>query len=235
LHNTAIARDIANKLGETDPSVKQSVKRIVTTLGQETALTLLEESLDIESAGGMMTADGSRERTRGGVFFFLVKQRCTNAQRRRIFGWAPTGNPPTTPKKQQVQPTMSWDERIAAVEQIIDGEGSASTVKITLIGTIRQYLEKGSCVLAVIRHDGVKMPSLPKGVPAPPATKTNYILYIGLKQWKEIAEAAKDSEETFIVEGFPQMDKDLKGISVFVTSIKSKKQLEAKRPARERT
>ena len=47
--------------------------KVCQTIGEEKATELLSATLDIESAGGLMTIDGKRRRTPGGVFFQLLK------------------------------------------------------------------------------------------------------------------------------------------------------------------
>jgi hypothetical protein len=106
-------------------------------------------------------------------------------------------------------------------------------VKITLIGTLGKYADKGTCVVGVMQHTGEKFPALPKGVPAPQPVKTNYIVYIGQKQWKTVAVTVSDPEDALIIEGFPQIDDKIGAISVFASSVTSKKQQAAKRQAQQ--
>ena len=56
-------------------------------IGEEKTRKLTAEVLDIESAGGIMTADGNRRRSPGGVLFFLVKNEpnISAEQKREIF------------------------------------------------------------------------------------------------------------------------------------------------------
>lgn len=66
---------VAQTLGETEAQAVVQIERIVTCLGADQTLIHLQETQTIEEQGGMMVPDGSRRRTPGGVFFFLVKQR----------------------------------------------------------------------------------------------------------------------------------------------------------------
>lgn len=56
-------------------------------IGEDAAKRMTAEVLDIEDAGGMMTAVGKRRRSPGGVLFFLVKNDSTinDEQKRAIF------------------------------------------------------------------------------------------------------------------------------------------------------
>jgi hypothetical protein len=51
-------------------------------LGVESAQALRQEVEGIEAQGGMMTADGTRRRTPGGIYLLLLKQRLTEANRK---------------------------------------------------------------------------------------------------------------------------------------------------------
>lgn len=61
-------------LGETDGRALLQIDRIIERIGLDFALAKLAETDKIESEGGLMLEDNSRRRTRGGVFFFLVKK-----------------------------------------------------------------------------------------------------------------------------------------------------------------
>ncbi|MEI7769846.1 MAG: phosphorylated adapter RNA export RNA-binding domain-containing protein [Chloroflexales bacterium] len=73
---------IATYLGETDPKPKATIERSVATLGIDAAQALRQEVEGIEAAGGMMTTDGSRRRTPGGIYLLLLKQRMNDAGRK---------------------------------------------------------------------------------------------------------------------------------------------------------
>lgn len=64
---------------------KALLARVLKTLGQERCTQALADTLTIESNGGMLTRAGDRRRTPGGVFFELVKQRCSHKERYRLF------------------------------------------------------------------------------------------------------------------------------------------------------
>ena len=59
--------------------------QVLRTLGQDRCAAILAETLTCEANGGMLTKDGTRRRTRGGVFFQLVRERATARERRRLF------------------------------------------------------------------------------------------------------------------------------------------------------
>jgi hypothetical protein len=61
------------------------VRKVIKVLGPERTEACLQKALEIEASGGMMTKDGSRRRTPGGVFFQVVRESATSKERRRIF------------------------------------------------------------------------------------------------------------------------------------------------------
>jgi phosphorylated adapter RNA export protein len=91
------APQIAAALGETEPTPLLHIRRIVQTLGSERALKLLEQARALEAQGGLTLPDGSRRRTPGGVFFRLVREHTTPAERSRIWPWAKKPKPTAAP------------------------------------------------------------------------------------------------------------------------------------------
>ncbi len=67
--------EIAAALGETQKIPLRQLEMLVRLCGTSFAQALLKDAQDVEAAGGMMTKDGARRRTLGGVFFELVKPR----------------------------------------------------------------------------------------------------------------------------------------------------------------
>ncbi|NTW01084.1 MAG: hypothetical protein HGA19_07190 [Oscillochloris sp.] len=74
--------EISAALGEAEPRAKATIERSIVALGVDTARALYHEVEQSETNGGMMTADGSRRRTPGGVYLLLLKQRLNEAGRK---------------------------------------------------------------------------------------------------------------------------------------------------------
>src|SRR5512142_2087913 len=156
----ATIKTIAKQLGETEAGPLQQVARVVKQLGPEQALAFLHEALAIEESGGLMLPDGSRRRTPGGVFFYLVRTKGPPAVQ-GLWGRkpkhpkpeghqvvspqlaTPAAEPPPLPPLR----AMTWEDRLAVLQEIGAEKGSASTMKITLIGRPGKLVEKGSCVV----------------------------------------------------------------------------------------
>jgi hypothetical protein len=238
---------IAEQLSERETMPRQFILRSIRVLGVKTALALLQETHETEAAGGLMLPDGSRRRTPGGVYFWLVRQRASADQRRQIFqmtaGSRPTGAPfssrPEQPAKKEepVRPqpvaVLIWAEREAVLDEAESERGAAKTVKMTIIGRPGKVVEHGTCVVLSMQQ-AAKIPALPAGLPLPSIDEveaTHYNVYIAAKQWRRVAEAIKDEEDVLIIEGFPVLDAKRATIAVFASNTTTKKlQMAAKQP-----
>ena len=76
---------LAQQLGETKFHVLHQLERCLLVLGEATVDELLRETEQIEQGDGLLTQDGKRRRTKGGVFLYLARGRCTPEQRAIIF------------------------------------------------------------------------------------------------------------------------------------------------------
>jgi hypothetical protein len=76
---------IAKALGESEEIPLTQIRGVVSVLGEEVSLKLLEETKHIEDKGGMMLPDNSRKRTAGGVFFYLARQKLSQEDKLVIF------------------------------------------------------------------------------------------------------------------------------------------------------
>ncbi len=72
----------ATLLNESDHRLLQ---RMLDTLGQQRFVAAVQQTLDTEQAGGMMTKNGRRRRTAGGTLCQLIKRTASDMERRQIF------------------------------------------------------------------------------------------------------------------------------------------------------
>ena len=230
--NPAVAAIIAQQLGETNPAAIAQIGQLVQRMGEEAAQALLQATLQVEAQGGVLTANGHRRRTPGGAFLYLARGRLSDPDRAAVFqrNWAkkkkaPAG-PPTPPA-----PPCEWADRLALVQEAQQESGEATTVKITVIGRPGRVVERGDVVLTTLR--GGSAPALPKGLPTPPAEPTTYIVLIARKQWAKVAEAIQDPDDVLIIEGYPTLDPQLRGIAVFTLNVTTKKLQSTKRQAQD--
>lgn len=227
--NDQIIQTIADQLQETHPPALAEIRRTVDVLGAETALTLLEETQQIETQGGLLTKNQRRRRTPGGVFLKLVRDRSTEEQRREIFPKS-KGSGPSEPQPAPRPPAPPFVDLAEALQALGDQYGVTSTVKITVIGRPLQAVERGDVVVLGLIND--KSPSFPKGMPAPPK-QTKYVVLVARKQWAKVIDAIKDTTDALIVEGYPAYEPRHAGITVYATSITTKKLQAARREAQQ--
>jgi hypothetical protein len=84
-------------------------------------------------------------------------------------------------------------------------------VKITLVGRPGRIVEKDNLVLTTMQN--TKAPTLPKGLPEPPAEPTTYVVYIAGKQWRKVASSIQDPQDKLILEGYPVFDRRLGAVA----------------------
>lgn len=77
--------EIAATLGETDEVPLRQIEAIVRLCGVSFTQAIVKEALEIDASGGLMTSDGSHRRTKGGIFFYLVRYRVSPPVRRIIY------------------------------------------------------------------------------------------------------------------------------------------------------
>ncbi len=218
------AGEIAAQLGETEIEARRQIVRALRIIGEERIRAFVAQALAVEAAGGMMLKSGSRRHTVGGIFFRLMRDELMRDETGRqaayrIFRPQGSGRGGQAGVKAPQRATMPFDWatfRAAAIEAMSE-PGEATTVKLTVIGRPGKIVERGDVVLVAMRSE--KAPSLPKGVPDPPALPTDYVLLVGRKQWGKVAAAlAADPADKVIVEGYPTIAPDIEGITLHATS-----------------
>jgi cold shock CspA family protein len=236
---------IAADLGETNKWAITQIQRIVRYLGSEAALGYVAEALQIEAAGGMLLPDGSRRRTLGGVFFATVRSQMPEDLRVRIFPPTPNQRKPKPPRPEGAPPLppppppapalpqITWEDRIAKIAALRPNSGKVTSVKVTIIGRPSRVEEGAQFTLLPLIHTG-PLPAMPKGIPAPTTIPaTTYAVYIGRKQWRQVAEAIQNPEDLLIVEGAQIYDPAAKAIAVFATKTTTKMLQQALRPPKQ--
>jgi hypothetical protein len=186
--------------------------KVLRTLGQDRCAAILADTLQYEDGGGMLTRDGTRRRTPGGVFFQLVKERATRQERRRLFP------PPAAPRgqgqpSQQSQgpsqgavPALTWDEARSLMQTLAtEPPGEARTMKLTLIGRPGKVETRGQAV--VFRMQGKPPGALPRGLPPVPAqAPLTWNVMVALRQWNRVKDSvAANQDDQLIIEGYPLM------------------------------
>jgi len=183
--------------------------KVLRTLGMDRTAAILAETLTCEANGGMLTQDGSRRRTPGGVFFQLVKERATMQERRRLFPRpAPQHHQTSAPVQSQKQPqSPTWDEVQAIVTTLPRGE---ATVTLTLIGRPEAQAVQTRPTYVAFRMQGKEPSALPKGLPPVPGqTPITWLVVIDLRQWKRVQGSLEaHADDKLMITGHPVVTSD---------------------------
>jgi hypothetical protein len=195
--------------GETLAEILQEPKvpllrQVLRTLGQDRCAAILADTLVCEASGGLLTKDGTRRRTPGGVFFQLVKERATRQERHRLF---PSAGPPHLQAPAPVRPPAhrqepTWAEVQAIVQTLPQGE---ATVKLTLIGRPALEAIQTRPTYIAFRMQGKEPGPLPKGLPpVPDQHPIAWLVVIALRQWNRVQDSlAAHTDDMLIIEGHP--------------------------------
>jgi hypothetical protein len=126
-------------------------------------------------------------------------------------------------------PGERWEDR--AVWLNTAEIGRATTVKVTIIGKPEKPVERQGFTVVRLTHTP-RLDTMPKGVPIPAkVAATPYVLYIGAKQWRKVAESLANPEDMLICEGVQTWDAQQQVLTVFVTTCTTKLLQQAQRPA----
>jgi hypothetical protein len=217
-----LAHQIADQLDEREATPLGQIRRILHTLGPERTQAFVKQALEVEASGGMLLPDGSRKRTLGGVFFRLVRDHVSEEERKAIWPY-PTwqqrkqhGKSHSAPAPPQLPP-FQWEQADEVMAEVSKHPGEATTVKVTLVGRPGEIVERQGVIILALKS--TTAPSLPKGLPAPPAQPTNYLVFVSQKQWKRVADAITNPQDKLIIEGYPVHHPRFTGITVYATQV----------------
>lgn len=225
------------------------MRSVAAMLGMDAVEAVFERTLEIEGAGGMMTKQGDRRRTSGGIFFLLARDQMSARQRRKVFGLPPsplntkkqpktpasaapdaTPKPPPPPKP----PPITLEQAAALLKATLSIDPlkrGIAVMKTTIIGRPKQIKKLDTCTLVVLGQKAP--PAMPKGLPPVPDTsKATIAVFVASKQWEKVEAALKaDPQDEAIIEGYPVNDPKNQLTGVWAQSCTSKNLQRAKREA----
>jgi len=179
--------------------------QVLRVLGQDRCVAILADTLTCEANGGMLTKDGTRRRTPGGVFFQLVRERVTAQERRRLFPRPAAQEGQGQPQKPpQALAVLTWDEARSLMQTLATAPpGEARTMKLTLIGRPGKVETRGQAV--VFRMQGKPPGALPRGLPpVPTQAPLTWNVMVALRQWNRVKDSlATHQDDQLIIEGYP--------------------------------
>lgn len=234
-------REMATELKEPNLWLMRSVAAMV---GMESVESTYQRTLEIEAAGGMLTKQGDRRRTAGGVFFLLARDQMSARQRRKVFGLPPSplnnkkpksvdpSPNPLPPAPKPSPPTLEQAVGLLKAALTIDPlKRGLAIMKTTLIGRPKQIKKLETCTLLILGQKAP--PTMPKGLPPIPDTsKATIAVFVAHKQWEKVEAALKaDPQDEVIVEGYPVNDPKNQLTGLWAQSCSSKNLQRAKREA----
>lgn len=224
-----IAREIAKKLGESDAKPYAQIARIITLCGEDFAKQVLADTLVIESGEGMMTMDGSRRRTPGGVFFQLARERMPEDACQQIFyPWGYTAR--KVAEKEAHYSEFVWDSRVEILQEVVAGKGKVNDVRVTLKGRPGAIERRQFLVVTAMQSQIEEQVNFPGGVPQPSSEPVTYVVYISAKQWERVSKLIEeDPDDELVVEGYCAFDDEMKGVAVHATYTTTTKTLKKER------
>jgi hypothetical protein len=219
MDNYPLIAQIAEVLKEENTSL---ITAIIEVIGVERTKEFLQKALDIEAAGGMLTKDGARRRTPGGLFFHLVRGGLLRPERERL--WPEDyAQPPPARRTTRVAPAppLSWADALKLIPEATQSVGEAKNVKVTLVGRPAKSVRQAEATVLAMKSKTA--PSLPKGLPVPPAgSAITWVVFVANRQFDKVRDSlAKDKEDNLVIEGYPIIDPKSGNAVLLATSCKS--------------
>ncbi len=216
---TELAKQFGDALGETAAKPIKQIGQLIAKCGLDFVEKIMAETESTEAAGGMLTHDRKRRRSKGGVFFYLAKGQMDADLRGEIFpNFGKGGDGSIAP------PGIEWSDRIEPMKALGTQPGQISGLTVTLSGRPGKLHIDGSSVMTVIEQRQVKAPPYPKGVPHFDTVDgvTTYYVFMSLRHWKRVEKALEDERDLLVIEGSAVYDGALEGITILSTRVSTK-------------
>lgn len=215
-------KEIAAALGESDEKPVRQIQSLLLLCGVDLVRELVANALQIDAEGGMMTSDGQRRRTVGGIFFQLARERLLPEERELVFyAWKVSLR---ERREREAQfPPLVWEDRVQQLEGKLTEKGEVSAVKVILYGQPGAVERRKDVVITMLEEQREAMPSIPAGVPLVPDMPMNYVVYISAKQWERVVSLVGNPDDPMLVEGYCMYDPEMNGLAVFATYVSTRK------------
>jgi hypothetical protein len=206
-------------LGEKEPHPMRQIRLIAEHAGLEFAQALLQETLEIEKNGGMLTHDATRKRTLGGIFFLLAKAKLPEDIRQEVF---PKIFPSGTKHNIEISEISSVVQSLYANET---PNQMTMLPRATLVGRVNRYEIKDHTVVLDFKYQFSKI-GFTRGIPPMPVTELSFVVLTSDKQWENVRQRImKNSTEEVVVDGTFIWHDELKSVVLFATLVTSREQM----------
>lgn len=226
------AARVAKILGETERTPRRQIAKLVKLIGVEYVDDLVKRTLEIEENGGMMTANGERRRTVGGVFFQLARETLSEENRDRIFNtWRHAMNKRRS--KESKYPVFEFDQRAEILNNILgEPAGEVSEMRVILTGHPGEIERRQDLVITRMQYTLPDGFMFPRGVPYFPEKESTYVVYIASKHWEQVERTLKkDDTDELVVDGLAAYDHELGQMVLYSTYATTKKTQKKERRA----
>ena len=174
----------------------------------------MAETEATESAGGLLTQDSKRRRTKGGVFFYLAKGQMDPQYLTEVFpNLVKHGDGNIMP------PGIEWADRLQHMQALRDNPGQINNLTVKLTGSARCAAYRRQQRHDRDRATGCQSAPYPKGVPpfgSVDGRSTCYV-FMGLRHWQKVEKALENEKDMLVIEGTVIYDPQLDGISILST------------------
>ncbi|MCY4061541.1 MAG: hypothetical protein OXG53_04160 [Chloroflexi bacterium] len=216
---TELAKRFGDALGETAAKPIEQIGQLIAKCGLDFVEKIMEQTEATEAAGGLLTHDRKRRRSKGGVFFYLAKGQMDARLRGEIFPTFGKGGDGSI-----APPGIEWGDRIKPMKALGEQPGLISGLTVALSGRPGKLHIDGSSVMTVIEQRQVKAPPYPKGVPHFDTVDgvTTFYVFMSLRHWKRVEKALEDERDLLVIEGSAVYDGALEGITILSTRVSTK-------------
>lgn len=218
------AHAVAHQLGERDRVAIECIRRIIDLIGIERTQTLVDQARRIDAAGGIVTHDGRRRRTLGGIFFYLFNQSASPDQRREILhlqarlraeiAFRKRLKTPSVGRLGSLSTSVDLDSARHLARKLAGSAGKTLSMKIRIVGRPGKTERRDGLVIFQM-HSPVLPPKLPKVLPPLPDTPQTYVIYMAVKQWLRVAPQLEQDDHALIVEGAAAFDPQLGKLVIY--------------------
>jgi hypothetical protein len=217
----AYARWLIKRLNEQGKGAHRQIYGLVENADIALLHQVYQRTLEVEAAGGLMTPDGRRRRTIGGVFFFLVREALPSEVVEKIFlkSWDAIHQQ----RRQLRDQELNWSQRHNMLNHI-QQQGTIDNMKVTLTGRPGDAVQSGNTMVMQLTHTlEYKHLKFPIGTPEATFSPVVYTVYLAEKLWKKVeAELANpDNLLTFI--GVCQFDAETQTMAVLAEHVQVEK------------
>jgi hypothetical protein len=222
------ARAIARQLGERDRVAVECIRRIADLIGMDGAQALVDQARRINANGGMVTHDGRRRRTLGGIFFFLFNQSATPEQRRDILRLQAHLKSEIDLRKRLKTPfigrlgslsaPVDLDDARRLARKLAGSAGKTLSMKIRIVGRPGKIERRDGLVVFQMR-DSAAPPKLPKVLPPLPDAPQTYVVYMAAKHWLRVAPEVEKDDCPLTIEGAAAFDPQLGTLVIYAQEV----------------